>query len=86
VALFVLRRRQPNMIRPYKQWLYPVPGILALIGWVYVYSQTSLTNIWLSLGWLVLGTAAFLIWASTEKVWPFGPKEVKEEFLAAVTT
>ena len=84
VALFVLRRRQPNMVRPYRQWLYPVPGILALAGWVFVYTQADTQNIWLSLGWLALGTIAFLIWARVDKVWPFGPKEIKEEFL--VTT
>ncbi|GAB3908561.1 hypothetical protein GCM10029964_108530 [Kibdelosporangium lantanae] len=84
VALFVLRRRQPNMERPYRMWLYPVPGVLALVGWVFVYTQTDTVNIWLSIGWLALGTVAFLIWAQVEKVWPFGPKEIKEEFL--VTT
>ena len=29
------------------------------------------------------GIIAFLIWARREHVWPFGPKEIKEEFLAA---
>jgi hypothetical protein len=35
-----------------------------------------------AIGWTVLGIIAFLIWARTEHVWPFGPKEIKEEFLA----
>jgi amino acid transporter len=80
-ALTVLRRRQPGLTRPYKQWLYPLPSIIALVGWAFIYYETGWRMIWLSLGWLAIGTVAFLIWASVEKVWPFGPKEVKETFL-----
>ena len=29
-AIVVLRRRRPNLVRPYRQWLYPVPTIIAL--------------------------------------------------------
>jgi amino acid transporter len=83
-ALTVLRRRQPRMPRPYKQWLYPLPSIVALVGWVFIYTQTGWQQIWLSLAWLAAGTVAFLIWASVEKMWPFGPLEIREEF--AVTT
>jgi hypothetical protein len=32
VALTVLRRRQPGLRRPYKQWLYPLPSLAALAG------------------------------------------------------
>ena len=28
------------------------------------------------------GIIAFLIWARAEHSWPFGPKEIQEEFLA----
>ncbi|MEV4315886.1 APC family permease [Actinocrispum sp. NPDC049592] len=79
-ALTVLRRRQPDMPRPYKQWLYPLPSIVALVGWVFIYTQTGWQQIWLSLAWLAAGTVAFLIWASVEKMWPFGPLEIREEF------
>jgi len=30
---------------------------------------------------MALGAVAYLIWARYEKVWPFGPKEVREAFL-----
>ncbi|MCG3755656.1 APC family permease [Amycolatopsis sp. Poz14] len=79
-AIVVLRRRQPHLKRPYRQVLYPVPTIIALVGWVYVYVSASWLSIWLSIGWIVLGVLAFLIYASKEKVWPFGPKEIREAF------
>jgi hypothetical protein len=38
---------------------------------------------YLAVGWLVLGVVSFLIWAAFEKTWPFGVKEIREEFLEA---
>jgi fructoselysine transporter len=29
----------------------------------------------------LLGCIAFPIWARAEKTWPFGPKDIREEFL-----
>src|SRR5436190_14118215 len=36
VGVMILRRRRPEMARPFKMWLYPVPAIAALCGFVYV--------------------------------------------------
>ena len=82
-ALTILRHKQPGLKRPYKQWLYPVPSILALAGWVYIFQASGWAAIRIAIGWTVLGIIAFLIWARREHVWPFGPKEVREEFLDA---
>jgi amino acid transporter len=81
VALTVLRRRQPNLPRPYKMWLYPLPSIVALAGWLYIYKSAGTDPILLSLAWLAAGGIAFLIWARAERTWPFGPKEIRESFL-----
>jgi amino acid transporter len=81
-ALVVLRRRQPNLKRPYRMWLYPLPLIIALVGWVYVYYSSGLVPILLSLAWVAAGVVAYLFWARfVEHTWPFGPKEIKEEYL-----
>jgi amino acid transporter len=34
VALAILRRQQPGLKRPYRQWLYPLPSLIALVGWI----------------------------------------------------
>jgi amino acid transporter len=81
-ALTILRRKQPGLKRPYRQWLYPVPSILALAGWIYIFQASGWAAIRIAIGWTVLGVIAFGIWARTEHVWPFGPKEIREEFLA----
>ena len=81
VALTVLRRRQPNLSRPYKMWLYPLPSLIALVGWVYIYKSAGTRPILLSVAWLAAGAVAFLVWARAENTWPFGPKEIRESFL-----
>ncbi|KAK1186426.1 APC family permease [Streptomyces sp. NBS 14/10] len=80
-AVSILRRRQPGLKRPYKQWLYPVPSILALIGWVYVYSSVDRFSIYMSIAWVIGGIAFFAIWASVTRIWPFGPREIREAYL-----
>ncbi|MFF4599482.1 APC family permease [Amycolatopsis sp. NPDC001319] len=82
-AIWVLRRRQPTLKRPYRQFLYPIPTIIALAGWVYIYISATLLSIVLSVAWIVLGVVAFGIYAAAEKTWPFGPKEIREEFVLA---
>ncbi|EOD65620.1 amino acid permease [Amycolatopsis vancoresmycina DSM 44592] len=79
-AIWTLRRRQPDLKRPYRQWLYPVPTLLALVGWVYIYVSATWLSIGLSLGWIALGAIAYLVYAKAEHTWPFGPKEIKEAF------
>ena len=80
-ALIILRRKQPDLRRPYHQWLYPVPCIIALVGWVYIFISSGWSAIELAIVWTVLGVIAYLIWARYEKVWPFGPKEIREVFV-----
>src|ERR671932_1914190 len=80
-ALIVIRHKQPELRRPYRQWLYPVPCIVALVGWVYIFVSSGWSAIELAIVWTVLGVIAYLIWARYEKVWPFGPKEIREAFL-----
>jgi amino acid transporter len=81
VALTVLRRRQPGLIRPYKQWLYPLPSLAALAGWLYVYASATATALIWSAAWLAAGVVAYLGWARYHHHWPFGPKQIREVFL-----
>jgi amino acid transporter len=81
VALTVLRRRQPGLHRPYRQWLYPVPSLLAMAGWLYVYKSATGLSIILSLAWIVGGLIAFLGWARLNDSWPFAPVRIEEAYL-----
>ncbi|POX45733.1 APC family permease [Streptomyces sp. Ru72] len=88
VALTVLRKRQPRLHRPYRMWLYPLPSILAFAGWAYIYVRADHNApgrhpIEWSLAWVALGGLAFLAWARKERIWPFGDKQIREEYLDA---
>src|SRR5262245_18898827 len=37
-AVELLRKNAPKMERPYRIWLYPLPSLIALVGWAFIYS------------------------------------------------
>jgi amino acid transporter len=80
-ALVVLRKRQPQLPRPYRQWLYPVPCVIALLGWIYVYVSASTMSLILSGLWIVAGLVVFAIWARLNRSWPFAPVDIHEAYL-----
>ncbi|TAL72066.1 MAG: APC family permease [Rhodanobacter sp.] len=80
-ALVVLRKRQPGLKRPYRQWLYPLPCVVALAGWVYVYASASRLSLILSGTWIVAGLVVFALWARHNRSWPFAPVEIREAYL-----
>jgi APA family basic amino acid/polyamine antiporter len=65
VGVMVLRWRRPEMARPFRMWLYPLPPLLALVGFGYVvvsragfHSQVALAAVVAVLGTLVFGVRA----------------------------
>jgi amino acid transporter len=71
VGLILLRKNRPDMPRPYRMWLYPVPAAVALLGWIFVFATTQVSVILFGVGVLALGVAAFLLWSWNTKRWPF---------------
>jgi amino acid transporter len=72
VGLILLRRNAPEMSRPYRMWLYPIPALVALLGWIFVFATTQYQVILFGVGVLALGCVAFLVWSWNTKRWPFG--------------
>ena len=70
-GLILLRRQQPDMPRPYRMWLYPLPALVALAGWIFVFATTQVAVIVFGVGVLALGFLAFLLWSWNSKSWPF---------------
>ena len=64
VGVMVLRWRRPEMDRPFRMWLYPLPPLLALLGFGFlVVSRPGFgRELGLSLVVAVVGTATFLLW------------------------
>jgi basic amino acid/polyamine antiporter, APA family len=71
VALVLLRRRRPDMRRPFKMWLYPVPAVVALLGWVFIFVTSPISIIAIGVGTLFAGAVSFLGWSWMSRSWPF---------------
>jgi amino acid transporter len=71
VGLTLLRRQAPAMHRPYRMWLYPLPSLIAMLGWIFVFATTQVEVILFGVGVLALGCVAFAIWSWRGKRWPF---------------
>ena len=73
VALPLMRKRLADAERPYKMWLYPVPAVLAFVGWTYVFVTSGWGYVAVGMATLVAGIAAFFVKAKLEASWPFAP-------------
>jgi amino acid transporter len=70
-AVVLLRKLRPDLPRPWRMWLYPLPCAVALVGWLFVYLSTGRLFIALGAGTLVVGLAVFLFWSFRRAEWPF---------------
>jgi amino acid transporter len=71
IAVTLLRKNAPQLDRPYRIWLYPLPSLIAIIGWLFIYMTSPGWVIESSLGALALGIVCFLLWSRTTRRWPF---------------
>jgi amino acid transporter len=62
VALILLRKHAPGLNRPYRVWLYPLPCVIALVGWLFVFATTPVRLIGLGLGTLAAGVIFYFVW------------------------
>jgi len=71
VALVLLRRNRPDIARPYRIWLYPLPLIVAGAGWLLVFATTPPQVIGFALAALAVGMGGYFLWARLTARWPF---------------
>jgi amino acid transporter len=71
VGVMLLRRRWPPERLPFKMWLYPLPALLTIVGWLWLFSRTG-SAIWWGVLVIVLGLIVFLVQARVRMEWPFG--------------
>jgi amino acid transporter len=71
IGLLIVRRRHPDRARPFKMVLYPLPCLLALAGWLYLYWAMGNLYMIIGLATLLAGGGAFFLWAWRTGAWPF---------------
>jgi hypothetical protein len=67
----LLRKRAPDMPRPYRMWLYPVPALIALVGWLFIFATAGTRVMLYGAGVLALGVVCFGVWSRSMRQWPF---------------
>lgn len=73
VGIVVLRVRRPDMPRPFRMWLYPIPAFVAFGGFVYVLfaRQNFLKEIRYAAVLIVIGLIIYMVRARARAEWPF---------------
>ncbi len=72
VALFLIRARRADIRRPYGMWAYPLPAVVSLVGYSYVFLSLGVSFILFGVGTLLLGALVYLVIARRQREWPFG--------------
>jgi basic amino acid/polyamine antiporter, APA family len=73
VGLIVFRMRRPNVPRPFRMWLYPVPALLAIAGFLFILfnRQNWQKEFRYAIVILVAGLLIFMIRSWRAHEWPF---------------
>jgi len=71
VGVIVLRIRRPEMPRPFRMWLYPLPALLATAGFLFVMLERK--NFAREVRWgvliIVVGTIVYLARLALRREW-----------------
>jgi basic amino acid/polyamine antiporter, APA family len=74
VGVIVLRFRRPDLPRPFRMWLYPLPALMAGLGFLFVLVKrpNPLKEIRYAAVILIVGLLVYLARAWRKGEWPFG--------------
>jgi len=75
VGVIVLRIRRPDLSRPFRMWLYPLPAILAFLGFAYIVIRRhdALKQVRYAAVILIAGLIIYAVRAFHNREWPFAP-------------
>jgi len=73
VGLLILRATRPEMPRPFKMWLYPIPALIAIAGFLYVlFMRTNFQKeIRYAAVLIIVGLLIYFVRAFRRKEFPF---------------
>jgi amino acid transporter len=71
VAVILLRRQEREPVDSYRMPLFPLPALIALLGWTYIVVTSGLRYIAFAAGLLALGVAMYMVRARQRGQWPY---------------
>jgi amino acid transporter len=74
VGVIVLRIRRPDLPRPFRMWLYPLPAIVAFVGFLYIIRMREgyLKQLKYAAVLIVVGLVIYFVRAYRRREFPFG--------------
>jgi amino acid transporter len=73
IGVIVLRIRRPDLPRPFRMWLYPVPALAASLGFIFVLisRRDFMKEVRYAIVIVLIGLIIYLIRARRQREWPF---------------
>jgi basic amino acid/polyamine antiporter, APA family len=74
IGVIVLRIRRPDLPRPFRMWLFPLPALIAIAGFLFILikRQNALREIRYAAVILLVGLVLYMLRAWQSREWPFG--------------
>ena len=74
IGVIVLRIRRPDLPRPFRMWLYPLPALLASFGFLFILVKrpNPYKEVRYAAVILIVGVIVYLVRAWRNGEWPFG--------------
>ncbi len=76
IGLMLLHRRWKADQWPFRMWIYPVPVVLAIAGWLAIFISTGRTPMLASLVAAAVGAGVYFLRAWYLSQWPFSDRRV----------
>jgi fructoselysine transporter len=71
VGLIIWRSRDKTTPRPFKMWLFPLPAVLAILAWLWLFYSIDWQFEVAGVGVIAVGIVLFMFRAKSRKEWPF---------------
>lgn len=71
VGLMILRKREGWQRMPWRMWLYPVPALLAISMWLWIFASAKPVQQQMGIVAPIIGSAVFLVLSKLRGTWPF---------------
>jgi APA family basic amino acid/polyamine antiporter len=83
VGLIVFRVTRPEVERPFRMWLYPLPALVAIAGFLFILfnRENALKEVRYAVVILLAGLAIYMIRAWKNGQWPFALQSKPEDLL-----
>jgi amino acid transporter len=78
IGVIVLRVRRPDLPRPFRMWLYPLPALIAAASFIFILvsRRDFLREVRYAGVVLVVGLVIYVLRAWRKSEWPFGERSL----------